>query len=142
MATLPERLPGETTEAYHTRLLQLRQHEAIAGVEVDIDSDGHLHRVDIDPLLKRDGISHLDDPTEGILKPKGLRIVQQCIDSGEPYFVFRAKDIFSLMVLGEYAELIDKYLPQASEMAAGVADAKDEFHAWQVANPESLRYPD
>lgn len=140
MTALPERLPGEKTEAYHTRLLQLRQHESIAGTAVD--SDESLPRVDIDPLLIRDGISHLDDPTEGTLKPKGLRIVQQCIDSGEPYFVFRAKDIFSLMVLGEYAELIDKYLPQASEMAAGVADAKDEFHAWQVANPESLRYPD
>lgn len=140
MATLPERLPGETTEAYHTRLLQLKQHEAVGGQLVE--EPEHLHQVDIDPLLIRDGISHLDDPTEGTPKPKGLRIVQQCIDSGEPYFVFRAKDIFSLMVLGEYAELIDKYLPQASEMAAGVADAKDDFHAWQIQNPDRLRYPD
>lgn len=152
--TVPERLEGESAQDYHKRLQKFRQEHPAEAAEAESEGQPifqdpallfHEEKLkDIDPLLKRHQVIEPDgiDDRKRSQKPKGLRIVEECLASGEPYFVFRAKDIFSLMILGEYAHLIERYLPEAHEMSQGIADAQASFHTWQVLNPHRLRYPD
>lgn len=75
-------------------------------------------------------------------KSKGLRIVEECLATGEPFFVFRAHDIFSNMVLVQYAKLLEDYGPDDVDMLAGVVDQLGEFKEWQKNHPRLVKYPD
>lgn len=76
------------------------------------------------------------------MKPKGLRIVESCIAGGEPYFVFRAKDIFSVMAITEYLRIVEQYGPEDHEMQRGICQALAQFKEWQGQNVNLVRYPD
>lgn len=75
-------------------------------------------------------------------KPKGLRIVEECVASGEPFFVFRAQDVFSNMVLVDYIKLLEQYGPDDLDMLAGVVDQLGAFKDWQKDRRHLVKYPD
>lgn len=73
---------------------------------------------------------------------KNQRIVKQCEESGEPYIVFRAKDIFSPMVISYYSKLITEHGPVDPEFKGAVDEKFEEFHTWQHENVTEVKYPD
>ncbi len=62
--------------------------------------------------------------------------------SGEPYFVFRAKDLLSTLVLKRYQELVDDYQGDDQSHAMTIAEQISNFIAWQKANPNKVKLPD
>lgn len=75
-------------------------------------------------------------------RSKGEKIVSECIQAGEPFFVFRARDIFTVMVLRKYAQLVDDFGPNDFDFSEGVHDHIDKTRNWQRANPTRVKYPD
>lgn len=75
-------------------------------------------------------------------KPKGLRIVEECERTGEPYFVLRAKDVLSPFILEEYARLVGIFRPSNHEMNEGVAIKRAEFTEWMDVNSHEVHLPD
>jgi hypothetical protein len=63
------------------------------------------------------------------------------LEPGEPYFVFRAQDILSTMVLNYYAKLLEEYSPGQDQIVSVVKCAND-FRAWQHENPNKVKLPD
>lgn len=73
---------------------------------------------------------------------KGHRIIKECEKSDEPYFVFRAKDFFSVQVLAHYQKLIEDFGPSNIEFQEVVSKATQAFKDWQRDNMGKVRYPD
>ncbi len=69
-------------------------------------------------------------------------IAAECVESGEPFFVLRAKDIFSVMAVHNYAKLVDEYGPLDMEFHEGVTLMAHKMREWQQANPDRVKYPD
>lgn len=105
--------PTETAEERHLRL-QAEQ--------------GHTASVTPMPVPSRRG-----DKAQHIL---------ESLEEDEPFFIFRAKDIFSIMVLANYAEIIEKYGPDDADFHRDVIDQLLAFKHWQRNNVEKVRYPD
>lgn len=59
----------------------------------------------------------------------------------EPYFIFRAQDILSVMVLRNYAKLIEDYCSEGDQLANVVRWA-NKFTDWQRRNPGHVKLPD
>lgn len=59
----------------------------------------------------------------------------------EPTFTFRAQDILSVMVLDNYARLLEMYEPNGAKTVQ-VIDELNRFRAWQQANPGKVKLPD
>lgn len=74
--------------------------------------------------------------------PRTLKILEQCLSSGEPFIVFRAKDIFTPMVIAHYVGLIEQIQPGDSEQQEALLQHRDEIVTWQRANSSRVRYPD
>lgn len=90
---------------------------------------------------KRMADLHADKQRRGIgVNPDGLRqIVVPAND--EPTFTFRAQDILSVMVLDNYARLLEMYEPNGAKIVR-VTDELNKFRAWQQANPGKVKLPD
>jgi hypothetical protein len=70
------------------------------------------------------------------------KIIAECEETGEPYFVFRAKDILALFPLKEYERVVELYGPDDHEFAESVATRIAEFKTWQHGNVSKVKYPD
>ncbi len=75
-------------------------------------------------------------------RDRSAHIALECMQSGEPFFVLRAKDIFAVMGVNNYSKLVDEYGPLDVEFHAAVMDVAQEMREWQMANPERVKYPD
>lgn len=73
---------------------------------------------------------------------KTANMLIDCATTGEPVFVFRAKDLLSTMVLTHYVGLLSLYLAPDDEIVPMVHDDLDKFRNWQKANPSLVRLPD
>ena len=73
--------------------------------------------------------------------PVKLNPKMAIIDNEEPTFTFRAQDILSVLVLDEYAQLLERYDP-ASEKLVRVTDELNKFRDWQRSNPGKVKLPD
>lgn len=73
---------------------------------------------------------------------KAQKLLNECIETEEPFFIFRAKDIFSVMILAQYAEIIEKYGPDDAEFHKDIIDELHLFKDWQRKNIAKVRYPD
>ncbi len=69
-------------------------------------------------------------------------IAAECVESGEPFFVLRAKDIFSVMAVHNYSKLVEEYGPMNIEFHGNIGDLVHEMREWQQANPDRVKYPD
>jgi len=76
------------------------------------------------------------------LNGKAAKIIKECSASGEPVFVLRAKDIFSVMAVTEYARIVELYGPLDQELAMGVHDQLEKMKNWQRTHVGEVRYPD
>ena len=76
------------------------------------------------------------------IQGKAAKIIYEAGQTGEPIFVFRAKDIFSVMVVSDYLGYIERYGSGADDMAISVTEQLEAMKAWQRANPDKVRYPD
>jgi len=88
-------------------------------------------------------LEHLELPNE--LNPersKGERIVHQCLQDDEPFFVFRARDIFTIMVLKHYMKIVEDYGPDDPDFQSTIVDFITELRMWQSIHPRQVRYPD
>lgn len=77
-----------------------------------------------------------------MVNAKARKIIAEADETGEPVFVLRAKDIFSVMLVTQYAETIEKYGPQDHEFGEAIHDQLNHMRNWQQANPSRVRYPD
>jgi hypothetical protein len=75
-------------------------------------------------------------------RSKGERIVHQCLENGEPFFVFRARDIFTIMVLKHYIKIVEDYGPDDPDFQWTIVHFINELKDWQRAHVGQVRYPD
>lgn len=80
----------------------------------------------------------------GSISGKAAKIIADCAqsDTGEPIFVLRAQDIFSIMGIAGYLDLIEKFSPNDHNMEAELCDVIEMFKRWQSENRDQVRYPD
>ncbi len=94
------------------------------------------------PTSERPTQLHLFDPDDIDIVSRSERMAQECIEAGEPFFVLRAKDMFSVMAVHNYAKLVEEYGPLDVEFHGAVTDSAQEMREWQQANPQRVKYPD
>jgi hypothetical protein len=75
-------------------------------------------------------------------RSKGEKIVADCLIHGEPFFVFRARDIFSTMVLKRYLIMLEEYGPDDPDFQANIVQFLGVLKKWQTENVAAVRYPD
>lgn len=75
-------------------------------------------------------------------RSKGEKIVADCLLHGEPFFVFRARDIFSTMVLKQYLTVLEMYGPDDPDFQANIVQFLGVLKKWQTENVRDVRYPD
>lgn len=75
-------------------------------------------------------------------RSKGEKIVADCLIHGEPFFVFRARDIFSPMVLKKYIVMLEEYGPDDPDFQANIVEFLGVLKKWQTDNVAAVRYPD
>jgi hypothetical protein len=82
------------------------------------------------------------EPTVGQIEGKAGKIIRDCLANDEPFFVFRAKDILTPMVLNHYHKLLDDYGSMDVEHQTQVADFRALVIDWQRNHVEDVRFPD
>ena len=83
-----------------------------------------------------------DQPFMVNYRGKARHILEACAETGEPIFVFRARDIFSVRVIADYLKEVTEYGPSDYRFQEDIARALAEFKDWQHANVHQVRYPD
>lgn len=73
---------------------------------------------------------------------KTRQILRDAEAAGEPIFVFRAKDLLSVMVINHYLALLENYIPAEAPICEGVVDDLNLFRHWQLAHSDLVRLPD
>lgn len=85
--------------------------------------------------------AHVEAEEETVKETRDQRIVRECEESGEPFFVLRAKDRLApagVAAYGDVAEANDC----DEDFLGRVNDRVAEFQAWQEANPGRVKTPD
>ena len=97
-----------------------------------------------DPVFERDGHITRFPRMVDVAKigGKAEKIIAEVAESGEPIFILRAKDIFSVMAVARYIGMLEEYGPDAHDMTVGATEQQNVMKAWQRANVERVRYPD
>lgn len=73
---------------------------------------------------------------------KAGQILTKVASTGEPFFILRAKDIFTPMVIREYLRLIEQYSPEDHEFQQGLMEVLTQIRNWQKSHIGEVRYPD
>ena len=60
----------------------------------------------------------------------------------EPFFVFRARDIFSPMVLKMYLKTLEDYGPDDPDFQSNIVEFLGVLKKWQTEHIGDVRYPD
>jgi hypothetical protein len=66
-------------------------------------------------------------------KKNTIKIVDDCNKAGEPYFIFRARDIYSLRILEIYSQLVDDD-GCPDEHKNEINNLKSKFQDWMENN--------
>lgn len=88
------------------------------------------------------GASTAAEPFMVNYRGKARHILEACAETGEPIFVFRARDIFSVRVIADYLREVERYGPSDYQFQEDISRALEEFKAWQHAHTSLVRYPD
>jgi len=126
MADVPKQLPGESISEWHVRV------QAHMAEMAEAESTGQGKK------SYAGNLAHLPNRTQ----VKAAQIIGDCAISGEPVFIFRAKDIFSIMVIQDYLDRVDKYGNNTGELQEGIVQALQDFRDWQQKNTDRIRFPD
>ncbi len=73
---------------------------------------------------------------------KSEEIVIDCVNNDEPFFVLRAKDIFSVMLIRNYQKMVEDYGPYDQDFQIAVADEVERMRDWQHGHSRLVGYPD
>ena len=73
---------------------------------------------------------------------KSEEIVIDCVNNDEPFFVLRAKDIFSVMLIRNYQKMVEDYGPYDQDFQIAVADEVERMRDWQHGHSSLVGYPD
>ncbi|HKU53136.1 MAG TPA: hypothetical protein VJQ25_11750 [Nitrospira sp.] len=73
---------------------------------------------------------------------KADRIIRQCKQNGEPYFVLRGKDIFSVGAINYYALQAERHGPMDLAFQESLKQVVQMFRDWQGSHVNLTRYPD
>ncbi len=73
---------------------------------------------------------------------KSERIAIECVENDEPFFVLRAKDIFSVMVIRNYQKMVEDYGPYDQDFQIAVAEEVERMRDWQHGHSSLVGYPD
>lgn len=120
------------------RAAQRAQGFDVVGPQPDRESDDDLPLTVWSPPT-----GHRQEELEQMVEVKTAEsILAKARAQGEPVFVFRAKDFFSVMILAHYAEIIEKYGPDDAQFHRDVIDHLNDFKEWQRQNVDKVRYPD
>ena len=76
------------------------------------------------------------------MQEKEQKILTQCHETGEPIFIFRAKDFFSIQVLQFYLHLVEEFGPDNLDFQQSIVEGVNNFRDWQRENMAKVRYPD
>lgn len=101
-------------------------------------------RQDIGPFKGPNNLLHTHEGDDVLSKytGKARSIIEKCAETGEPIFVFRARDIFSVRVIADYLREVEQYGPSDHEFQQEIAQGLQTFKDWQHAHPGQVRYPD
>ncbi len=72
---------------------------------------------------------------------KDERIIRECLVSGEPFVVFRAKDALSVEVLEQYGAAA-REASCDPKLIEGVIGRLDEFRSWRQEHRDLVKLPD
>jgi hypothetical protein len=78
----------------------------------------------------------------GRVNGKAAKILREASETGEPVFVFRAKDLLSTLAVTEYLGYLEKFLPNYHEMHESVHNQLEAIRDWQREHPHEVRLPD
>lgn len=158
-----EVMPGSTHDDEEVRRVQAEIEAANATKEGSIDEDELRRRVAAEHAARQaaqgyspaspqprgvsEGEAALPQetgivPMFGSVTGKAAKIINEVNGTDEPIFVFRAKDIFSIMVVAHYISLLEQYGPEAHDMVISAHEQLEAMKAWQRANVGKVRYPD
>lgn len=73
---------------------------------------------------------------------KAAKIIGEVSLTGEPVFILRAKDIFSVQAVAKYIGLLEEFGPDSTDMVWGANEQLAKMKQWQRDNVEKVRYPD
>lgn len=93
------------------------------------------------PFLQPGMVASVSELGLGKIHGKAAKIIAECAQTGEPVFVFRAKDLLSIFALKEY-EKVNELYGAPPEMGETIATNIQRFVEWQHANRERVRFPD
>lgn len=79
---------------------------------------------------------------ESLAQLRAKNILKKVEGTDEPIFVLRAKDMFSLFLLAQYWDMVEKIGPGNPDFEELVASTMQEFRQWQMRNPDRVKYPD
>lgn len=77
----------------------------------------------------------------GAIHGKAVKIIAECAQTGEPVFVFRAKDLLSIFALKEY-EKVNEQFGASPDMGEDIATNIRVFQEWQQDHRDQVRFPD
>jgi hypothetical protein len=80
------------------------------------------------------------DSPAGLVPVVRTRDAQVAIPSDEPVFVLRARDLYSVTVLGAYLNSVKEGSP--SEHVQAVENVVADFVQWREQHPDLVRIPD
>ena len=82
-------------------------------------------------------------PNTGVVVSKSAEgIVRKAFENGEPVFVLRAKDIFSLPIISRYLNMVRTRGPTNSDYEKDIENIFQAFRTWQEDHVGQVRYPD
>lgn len=141
--THEERFDAMKDRELETQLGIADRATAVAGVE-------RMHQV----VRRTDGVEELISKLSPMMlkglaelekeHPRTTKILNQCLASDEPFIVFRAKDIFTPMVVSYYIGLLENTFGHDSnlEQQEALVEHRREMVQWQRRNPERVKLPD
>lgn len=85
-----------------------------------------------------------DEPQHelGAIRGKAAKIIEEVMQTGEPIFILRAKDIFSVMGVAAYLGQVEQFGPQAFELVRSGSEQLEVMRQWQIDHVGQVRYPD
>jgi hypothetical protein len=84
----------------------------------------------------------IEVPGEMTYEGKTRSILEQCAETGEPIFIFRARDVFALNAIFAYQDVIERYGPRNLDFQRQIVDAVAMFKDWQREHANEVRFPD
>lgn len=124
--------------------VEAERQQRLGGMDYTPDPPSKPDSAISDPVFERGGhitrFPHMVDVAK--IGGKAEKIISEVAETGEPIFILRAKDIFSIQAVTRYINLLEEYGPEAEKIVWGASEQHAIMKAWQRDHIEQVRYPD